>query len=93
MVQEETAQRFRIYYTRYNIYICCQHCRRYRYSICVYACVYICTVYKYEDQGSSNATRHINGDFMFYEQECEIDLRERGDTSTLGDVDILRRQR
>ena len=93
MVQEETAQRFRIHYYMYHVYICCQHRRCYCYSICVYACVYIYTDYEYEDQGSPSATQHINVYFMFYEQECEIDKRKRGDTSTLGDVDISCRQR
>ena len=77
MVQEETAQRFRVYNDRYYVYVCCRH-RYYRHSFYIRARVYFYIAYNIENQGSSSAARtHL--EFHEYKYEIKRGEMSRGD--------------
>ena len=79
MVQEETAQRFRVYDFKYYTYNCC--C----YSVYIYICVYFRAICIDENQGSPSATIYIDCYYEFYERKYEI--VECDEMSKKGDVD------
>ena len=90
MVQEETAQGFRIY-NKYYICICCRHCRYYdSLYICAYWYIYAYFYFvRYiENQGPSSTARcHLE----LHEYKCEI--VKRSEMSRAEYVDSARMQR